>query len=459
MKPRQYAMLGAALVLFAALAGGLTVRREHEARPAGAAQGARSFFRVEYGGEPIGYVADEAHVQEAVNVLLDGLPQEGKALADPRPRLVTHAVVPPAGVTAMSVPDLVEALRALVPGVRRAWVLQVDGRDVVALSSPAEAEQVLADIRSRYLETVLRDASRVDQIRFAESIRIEEKWVPESMLRTPEQAAEILRYGTDRRIFHTVSRGETLWGIARSRGMSVEDLMAANPGVDPERLQPGQQVSVTVREPYIHIESTEVRVYEESIPFTEEVTRDPELWPWEKRVIEPGRPGKREVTVRIHRRDGQVVGREVLSTRLLEEPRRQLVAKGTRTAPRLGTGRFILPVQGQLTSRFGPRGRDWHKGVDIAAPPGTPVRAADSGTVTYVGWDGPYGLLVRIDHGGGDVETVYAHLSSASVKAGDGVQKGQVIGQVGRTGNATGPHLHYEIRIGGRPVDPLQFYR
>ncbi|HEY3247868.1 MAG TPA: peptidoglycan DD-metalloendopeptidase family protein [bacterium] len=122
-------------------------------------------------------------------------------------------------------------------------------------------------------------------------------------------------------------------------------------------------------------------------------------------------------------------------------------------------GRFLMPARGVLTSGFGYRWhpifhiRRMHTGIDIAAPRGSPVMAAADGTVLYTGWLGGYGKIVVIDHGGG-VSTLYGHLSAILVSTGARVGRGQVIGRVGTTGYSTGPHLHFEVRINGRPVDP-----
>jgi murein DD-endopeptidase MepM/ murein hydrolase activator NlpD len=111
------------------------------------------------------------------------------------------------------------------------------------------------------------------------------------------------------------------------------------------------------------------------------------------------------------------------------------------------------PLQGVLTSGFGPRWGRMHEGIDIAAPAGSPITAAASGTVIYAGWFGGYGNLVVIDHGGG-VATAYGHMS-AIYATGGAVEQGQSIGAVGTTGHSTGNHLHFEVRINGSPVDPL----
>ena len=117
---------------------------------------------------------------------------------------------------------------------------------------------------------------------------------------------------------------------------------------------------------------------------------------------------------------------------------------------------LIWPVSGPVVSGFGPRWGRMHEGIDIAAPTGTPIRAAGSGTVIYSGWQSGYGNLVVIDHGGG-LATAYAHQSAIVVGGGQQVVRGQVIGYVGCTGHCFGPHLHFEVRVNGQPVDPLGY--
>ena len=117
---------------------------------------------------------------------------------------------------------------------------------------------------------------------------------------------------------------------------------------------------------------------------------------------------------------------------------------------------FIWPTSGTLTSGFGWRWGRMHEGIDIAAPTGTPISAAASGTVIHAGWMGGYGNLVVIDHGNG-LATAYGHQSSIAVGSGTYVSQGQTIGYVGSTGHSTGPHLHFEVRVNGSPVDPLGY--
>jgi murein DD-endopeptidase MepM/ murein hydrolase activator NlpD len=117
---------------------------------------------------------------------------------------------------------------------------------------------------------------------------------------------------------------------------------------------------------------------------------------------------------------------------------------------------LIWPVDGVVVSGFGMRWGRMHEGIDIAASSGTPIRAAAAGTVIYSGWLGGYGNLVVVDHGNG-LATAYAHASSILVGVGQQVTQGGTVSLVGSTGNSSGPHLHFEVRINGAAVDPLPY--
>jgi murein DD-endopeptidase MepM/ murein hydrolase activator NlpD len=117
---------------------------------------------------------------------------------------------------------------------------------------------------------------------------------------------------------------------------------------------------------------------------------------------------------------------------------------------------LIWPVSGPVTSPFGWRWGRMHEGIDIGAGYGTPIHAAAAGRVIYCGWEEGYGNLTVIDHGGG-IATAYGHQSSIAVSCGQDVSQGQTIGYVGCTGHCTGPHLHFEVRVNGTPVDPLGY--
>ncbi len=117
-----------------------------------------------------------------------------------------------------------------------------------------------------------------------------------------------------------------------------------------------------------------------------------------------------------------------------------------------------MPTRGYISSRYGMRGGRMHRGLDIAAKTGTPIKAADGGRVTFVGRRGAYGNLVEIDHENGYV-TRYAHCHTIKVKKGERVYKGQVIATVGNTGRSTGSHLHFEVIKNGKHQNPSNYVK
>ncbi len=129
-----------------------------------------------------------------------------------------------------------------------------------------------------------------------------------------------------------------------------------------------------------------------------------------------------------------------------------------------GSGNLSLPIKAPVTSPFGWRRhpifgvKKFHTGVDLAGKNHTPIKAADSGNVLYSGWYGGYGKVVIVSHGNG-LATLYAHMSKAAASAGQNVKKGDVIGYEGSTGFSTGPHLHFEVRVDGKPNNPMNFVK
>jgi len=144
------------------------------------------------------------------------------------------------------------------------------------------------------------------------------------------------------------------------------------------------------------------------------------------------------------------------SERLAARIRRAQSAGAVPLDPTISAQGMIYPVNGALTSGFGPRWGRMHEGLDIAVPTGTPVAAAASGVVLSAGWGGGYGNLVVVDHGGG-VATAYAHNSSINVTSGQRVERGTILALAGSTGRSTGPHVHFEVRVNGTATDPIPY--
>lgn len=238
--------------------------------------------------------------------------------------------------------------------------------------------------------------------------------------------------GADTLVYHTVEAGETLSRIAERYGTTVENLASINDLNNPNSIRVGQVLVVAIK-PSVHVvrqgESlwTIARGYGvtvDSILLFNDLPDPDHVLPGQQLIIPPAG------------------GHDVVAVMALQALQRQ------------ETMLWPLKEQGIISSMFGPRNGRVHKGLDIAAPTGTPILAAADGRVTYADWAGTYGMLVVIDHGNG-VLTRYAHASAIHVKAGQTVKAGHHIADVGSTGRSTGPHLHFEVEVRGEAVDPL----
>jgi murein DD-endopeptidase MepM/ murein hydrolase activator NlpD len=170
-----------------------------------------------------------------------------------------------------------------------------------------------------------------------------------------------------------------------------------------------------------------------------------------------GRRASQQTALKLTRSQEQTLQSEAQAIAAAQaQVRSRLAAAQAPTDSTPSSSGLIWPVNGPVVSPFGYRWGRLHAGIDIAVPYGTPIHAAAAGTVVLAGWVTGYGNYTCIDHGGG-MATCYAHQSSFAVSQGASVSQGQVIGYVGCTGHCFGPHLHFEVRINGTPVDPLGY--
>lgn len=339
-----------------------------------------------------------------------------------------------------------------------AYMIYVNDKPTLAVRTYDEYRQVLEKLKESY--TSGRANTVVQAIVLKDHVEAKQTPVNPERLYSAGRAAEILRRGTDRRETYLVSRGDSLWTIARSKGLTIEEIQAANPQLEePDRLQVGDQIDLVVPQPLVGVSVTEEVTVVERIPFQTVYRDDSRFYRGTSRVLTPGQYGQKEVTYRISRANDREVQREIVSERVVAEPQDQVVARGTAAVPVLGRGPFLWPVPDsfRITSKFGPRGRSFHTGVDIGVESGSTVLAADDGIVVYAGWAGAFGILVSVDHGNGYV-TKYAHNSRVLVSEGQRVERGQQIARSGNTGNSTGPHVHFEIVRHGMPFNPMRYF-
>ena len=338
----------------------------------------------------------------------------------------------------------------------RAYGIFIDEEMVVVLENEATATKMLKSIQDSYAGA--REGVEYTSISFKEKVTIQEVGVQLGEIWHEDDAKYYLKTGSKVQRNHIVAQGETFGEIARTYGLTVNELAASNPGVNTNKIYVGQSLSLTYAAPLITLDSTEIATYNERIAYGTQYIDNASIYKGETEVKSRGVYGQQRVVAEINRTNGIEMNRKILSSEKLSDPIDEVLYRGTKPIPpKEGTGTFAYPIRTYtITSRFGMRWGRMHTGVDFGAGTGTKIYASDGGTVTFAGWKGTYGYLIIINHGS-LYETYYAHCSKMLVGVGEKIYQGQNIALVGSTGRSTGPHLHFEIRYNDNPKNPLDY--
>ena len=296
-------------------------------------------------------------------------------------------------------------------------------------------------------------------IQFGEKIEVTEAFMPGNQIKSYEDALADVKGDVARAMIHEVEYGDTLSVIAAKYGLSLEQLIEINPILaDADSLiRPGDRLTVTAMQKKLSVVYTMQEYYEEDY-YADTIYKNNDSWYINhKEVVQESEPGHRRLIALRTYRDDALENRIIVKSETLAEAVPKIVETGTQPLPT-----YIWPAYGRISSGFGGRAAPkagastYHQGIDIAVPTGTSVLASNSGTVTVAGWQSGYGYVVYLQHNDGRV-TRYGHLSKILVRTGQKVSQGERIALSGNTGNSTGPHLHFEIRINGSAVNPLNY--
>ena len=309
---------------------------------------------------------------------------------------------------------------------------------------------------------------------FNEDVLVRSTYVNKEDILDEQEAIDILLSNTEEVVEYEMKEGDNIWDIAMAHGTTMEHILEINPQIEDEtRMQIGDIIKLEVPDPILSISTTEEATFKELIPADIQYVEFSDLYKDETKVYQAGHDGLKEITVDVHKINGKEVSRELISEKVLKEPKTKVIAYGTKEKPKKqnnsssvsssvsssNSGMFMHPLNGggRISSPYGSRWGVFHRGMDIAAPAGTPIYAAASGVVTYSGYNnGGFGKLIIIDHQNG-YQTYYAHCSSLYAQVGQKVSQGQNIAGVGSTGNSTGNHVHFEIRRDGTPINPYNY--
>jgi len=343
--------------------------------------------------------------------------------------------------------------------VMKASVLTVNGQVLGAADDDQALADLLDSIKAPYVNANTISAE------FVEPVTVSREYTATTAIRELSDMAAVLTSNSMEQVDYTVQAGETFSGIANSHDMSMSQLQLLNPDVDINNLQIGQVLTISQAVPYLSVRTVDNVTYDAAVPYETEEQPDDSMYQGFTKVLTPGEEGFATYNADVTYLNGVEQARSVNSTQIHTEPVTEVVAVGTKPRPKtMATGSFQWPLYGTITSNYGSRyifgSYSFHSGLDIAAPYGTAIAAADGGKVVFAGtgtgsnWS--LGNYVRIDHENG-LETVYAHCSSLNVSTGDRVYKGQTIARVGATGRATGSHCHFTVKSNGSIVSPWNY--
>jgi len=295
---------------------------------------------------------------------------------------------------------------------------------------------------------------------FGDEVEIVEAYLREDELTPLSGAIEQVTKDKEKNKIYEVVAGDTLGGIAYSNDLTIEKLIAMNDTIEDEfsTIRVGDELIVTVPEPELSIERKEENYYEEDYEAEVVYVDNDEWYTNQTKVLQEPSAGHRKVVAIVSYRNNAEVERELVKEEIVLEAVPKIVERGTKIPPT-----YIKPISGgRLSSRFGRRSAPtkgastYHKGVDWATPIGTAVMASSTGTVARAGWGSGYGYVVYINHADGK-QTRYAHLSKVLVSSGQKVSQGDKIALSGNTGVSSGPHVHFEILVNGKQVDPFEY--
>lgn len=352
--------------------------------------------------------------------------------------------------------------------VTNACGIYIDGEFLCAVKNETDATTVFDTILDNY---DVDDADAV--VSFVEDISYVQGLYPDSeeTIWDAQRLSQRLNSKKSAAQYYTVVEGDTVSGIAQKFGLTTATLYAQNPGLT-EEIHIGQEVLITREVNYIQVQVTKTETRTESIPYETIREETSSLYSGTKRTKTKGVNGEQEVTELVTYVDGVRTSAKEVSRVTTKEPVNEVIQVGTKKAYGYSGsysttsygGSLIWPAVGayNISSGYGSRSSGYHRAIDITksggGSSGLLVVAAGSGTVTTAGYHSSYGYHVIINHGNG-LSTLYAHMQRGSLKVsvGDHVAAGQAIGNIGATGNVTGPHLHFEVRVNGNRVNPLPY--
>lgn len=333
-----------------------------------------------------------------------------------------------------------------VPDKAVATAICVDGEELVICENEQTAKKAVQELTfyvSSFLEGALVSATPKGVLSYRTTL------YPKSEISDYSTALSVLKGTPSDSGYYTIKKDDTKESIAKTFGISEKALSLLNPD---SLLKEGERLLISIPVPRLSLKITTNETKTLTTPVEYRYEYDSTLSAGDRKIESQGKAGIYEITETVTYENFIEIRRVTESKVTISEPSAQIIKTGT--MPPASTGRFIRPVSGgEITSAFGIRERDDHKGIDIGLDYGLPIHASDGGVVITSGVVEGYGNTVIIDHKNG-FTTLYAHCDTLLVYENQTVVQGEQIATVGSTGISTGPHLHFEILKDNVPLNP-----
>ncbi len=422
-----------------------------------------SVFSVCIDGNPICYLSTRQEANEAVSICEKKI--ESSGIGQPKKMIVELCHDPDSSVlTSYEASEVL--FNSLFPGFIRCYSATIDGENLLVCNSYEDAEEVIEELKEEARRELKELSPDNDNIAFNNVFQIESAMENRSNIMSIDEIREsvignVTSLSSD---VHVVSGTQisSLFNNSSFTGKNSTDYGISRSYDDSRNIT--YDVSYGTTNIRVDFAKVSTVVYSEIVEYDTEFIETKKLYVGETKVSSAGSYGTVRKTILLkHNSDGSTT-REIIDAETIVPAKTEIILKGVKKYPSTEpTGFFMWPLDWYvITSTFGEyrpgfdKTKAGHYGIDLAVRTGYPVRAADGGVVIHAQMVKSYGNLVKIQHEDG-VVTYYAHLSEILVKEGDKVYKGQEIAKVGMTGDATGPHLHFEVRIDGQIVDPMKY--
>ncbi len=414
---------------------------------------------LESNGKTIAYIKSENTYDEAEQIIRSRASAEVDSVINAAPK---YSVVPISSGKLTEPEELANIiLRSSGANVYEGYGLYIDDEFIC---STDEADSILTAL-DEYREQYREEGDTESKMQFVQKISLVDGVYPASSIMATSEFKTLLNTEIEGEKYYTVEAGDAPLSIAAYFGVSYRELCNMNPGLESGDIHVGDKLIVSKSVSMLNVTNTKREVYNEEIPYTTTYVKTDKQYTTYSKVTKQGVPGEQKVTALVTYEDGVVVNRQVLTTEVLTEPIAREITVGTKAiiiknssgSSAASSYGFIWPTIGGYVS-CGYWGYYGHTGMDIAGCGyGSNIYASASGTVVKAKWSSTgYGNYIIIDHGGG-IQTLYAHNSNLYVKVGQYVNQGDVIAAMGSTGNSTGNHCHFEIRINGVAVNPAKY--